>query len=320
MAVSFASAPQPTWGFGLRAGRPFTRNFPRHCMYEPAPGRRGRPTQLCAAAADPQESEAVDLALETILEDPETARYTSWRPWMATVDDAGVLVNRQRPTLHTFEDLQAAALGPRAALESEAWSRCSTHEFRQREEARLASHERMRTNQAEEGPPAPPQDDLDEWDLRAMAECQRQRHERNQAWNAARARVGQHAGMGSRWRHDVRCGYTGDIKDPEYKTWTHRQVWDLITLDGRAADPRDVEVDVEDPLGTADMRAVGAHYVPDALEWLEEQGKLLEEDEDPAPSPEDAAESALLASHFSDFDDDYLGTVGGFDAGPTAGL
>lgn len=105
--------------------------------------------------------------------------------------------------------------------------------------------------------------------------------------------------MGSRWRHDVRCGYTGDIKDPEYKTWTHRQVWDLITLDGRAADPRDVEVDVEDPLGTADMRAVGAHYVPDALEWLEEQGKLLEEDEDPAPSPEDAAESALLASHFS---------------------
>lgn len=43
------------------------------------------------------------------------------------------------------------------------------------------------------------------------------------------------------WRNNKDLQLDGyDLKD-----WTHREVWDLITMDGDAADPRDVPVIVE---------------------------------------------------------------------------
>ena len=73
------------------------------------------------------------------------------------------------------------------------------------------------------------------------------------AWNQRRARVGQFPSLGTDWRTDLRIqeAGTGDPTDPHYREWTHKEIWDLITLSGRNADPRDVSMFVRNPLEIA---------------------------------------------------------------------
>ena len=84
-------------------------------------------------------------------------------------------------------------------------------------------------------------------------------------WNERRSRVGQYPSLGADWRTDVRCQGTGNPTDPDYREWTHKEVWDLITMGGINADPRDVALFVRNPLeiaggwvGGRGARAAGA--------------------------------------------------------------
>jgi hypothetical protein len=54
----------------------------------------------------------------------------------------------------------------------------------------------------------------------------------------------------------VRCADTGNPTDPQYREWTQREIWDLITQGGRNADPRDVELWVRNPREIAGEGAV----------------------------------------------------------------
>lgn len=67
------------------------------------------------------------------------------------------------------------------------------------------------------------------------------------AWDARRAEAGRYPSLGADWRTDVRCQQTGDPTDPTYREWTHKEIWDLITLNGQNADPREVALWVRDP-------------------------------------------------------------------------
>lgn len=46
-------------------------------------------------------------------------------------------------------------------------------------------------------------------------------------------------------RNDARLH--GNPHGEREEGWTHDQIWALITQDGKAADPRDVDLKVEDP-------------------------------------------------------------------------
>ncbi len=70
-------------------------------------------------------------------------------------------------------------------------------------------------------------------------------------WMQQRSEIGMYPIVAADWRSDVRCRDTGDPTDPVYREWTHKEIWDLITLGGKAADPRVVRVTVEDPLARA---------------------------------------------------------------------
>lgn len=59
--------------------------------------------------------------------------------------------------------------------------------------------------------------------------------------------MGRFPSLGADWRTDVRIQETGDPTDPVYREWTHKEIWDLITLNGRNADPRDVRLFVLNP-------------------------------------------------------------------------
>ena len=51
--------------------------------------------------------------------------------------------------------------------------------------------------------------------------------------------------VGADWRTDLRIKTTSNPLDPVYREWNHREIWDLITLDGNGADPRDVPFKIE---------------------------------------------------------------------------
>ena len=118
------------------------------------------------------------------------------------------------------------------------------------------------------------------------------------AWLKERAKVGRATTLGADWRTDVRCRDTGDPTDPVYLEWTSRQIWDLVTMGGKGADPRSVHVRVEDPGERADLVADGAQYTPEMHEWLAELGKIIDEEEEAAITDKDG-EVALLAAEFS---------------------
>lgn len=99
----------------------------------------------------------------------------------------------------------------------------------------------------------PPPEPKSEWDLRAMVEKQERKQREHRAWLAARAAVGRRQGQWSDWRTDVRIEGTSDPTQPHYREWTHREIWDLITQGGRAADPRHVLHRVASPTERADF-------------------------------------------------------------------
>ncbi|KAI7844165.1 hypothetical protein COHA_002300 [Chlorella ohadii] len=164
--------------------------------------------------------------------------------------------------------------------------------------------------------PRKPEPELNEWDLRAKME-KRRRHEQETAeWNAARAAVGRYPSHGSDWRSDTRIQDTGDPTAPHYREWTHTQIWDLITLNGRNADPRDVAVWTLNPKALADAPAQDSGYQMDPEEYFASQGRLISEEDlqaiaDSAGGGADA-DAILLSPDFDDFDPSL---VGGFDGG-----
>lgn len=187
----------------------------------------------------------------------------------------------------------------------------------------------------------PLQPPLSEWDLRAKMEKRKRQQREIDAWNQRRARVGQFPSLGTDWRTDLRIqeAGTGDPTDPHYREWTHKEIWDLITLSGRNADPRDVSMFVRNPLEIADAPSQGGSYAMDPEEYFESRGQLIMEDDvaaitgsagtgasaagaasgatGGAAGDKDSAEVSLLAAEFSDFDEELAG--GDFDADYAAG-
>ncbi|KDD76716.1 hypothetical protein H632_c129p2 [Helicosporidium sp. ATCC 50920] len=79
--------------------------------------------------------------------------------------------------------------------------------------------------------------------------------------------------IGNRWHESA------DLQKKGYKVeeWTHKQIWDLITMDGEAADPRDVPVIIENPEAIEDAAALGSNYdLNDDRAWMKEKGLLLD--------------------------------------------
>ncbi|KAL4452357.1 hypothetical protein ABPG75_008019 [Micractinium tetrahymenae] len=169
--------------------------------------------------------------------------------------------------------------------------------------------------------PRPEEPELSEWDLRAKMEKRRRQQRAREAWDARRAEAGRYPSLGADWRTDVRCQQTGDPTDPAYREWTHKEIWDLITLNGQNADPREVVLWVRDPNEIADAPSQGGKYTMDPEEYFESVGALIREEELAAIAGSaggtdgDADGASLLAAEFSNFDDG----LGDFDADYGAG-
>lgn len=143
---------------------------------------------------------------------------------------------------------------------------------------------------------------LTEWDLRAAMEKKRQMKREREQWLEENARnIGRYAPVASDWRTDVRITETGNLYHPEYREWTLEEIWDLITLGGKIVDPRQVPHEVSQLDARVDFVAEGFVQEPEIPEWLDQQGKLLKE-EDEGDVLDKEAEEALLASEFSDFE------------------
>lgn len=143
---------------------------------------------------------------------------------------------------------------------------------------------------------------LTEWDLRASMEKKRRMKKERELWLEENARnIGRHASVASDWRTDVRITDTGNPYHPKYREWTLEEIWDLITLGGKVVDPRHVPHEVLQLGARVDFVAEGFVQEPEIPEWLDQQGKLLKE-EDEADVLDKEAEEALLASEFSDFE------------------
>ena len=90
-----------------------------------------------------------------------------------------------------------------------------------------------------------------------------------------------------------------DPAEVAYKEWSMKEIWDLITMNGQAADPRDVPFQVRKPGSRTNFVAEGYAHHPTIPEWLDMQGKLMRDDEEVKALD---ADEAILASEFSDFD------------------
>jgi hypothetical protein len=138
-------------------------------------------------------------------------------------------------------------------------------------------------------------------------------------WVETKESIGKFRSEASDWRNDVRCQSTGNPADPTYREWTHKEIWDMITLRGNAVDPRQVIHRVEDPTAATDVVADGYRYKADFADWLADQGRIIQ-DADIDEVVDRDAEVALLASEFSDFDDFSIGADvaadSSFDDGP----
>lgn len=142
--------------------------------------------------------------------------------------------------------------------------------------------------------------DLTEWDLRAKMEKRRRQERERAEWNEARAMLGRRPAHAADWRTDARCveAGTGDPTDPDYREWSNREIWDLITLKGVSFDPRGYPLRVEDPNALGDAVAEGAAYVEDFVEMLERMGRIMPEAEE-EKIVDKAGEEALLDSAFT---------------------
>ena len=146
-----------------------------------------------------------------------------------------------------------------------------------------------------------PMSTLTEWDLRAASETKKWFDEDYARWQQRRsATIGQYPSMASDWRTDERIKSSMDPAEVDYKEWSMKEIWDLITMNGQAADPRDVPFEVRKPGSRTDFVADGYAHHPTIPEWLDMQGKLMKEDEE--VKGRDGVDEAILASEFSDFD------------------
>lgn len=161
----------------------------------------------------------------------------------------------------------------------------------------------------------PTQHGVTEWDLRAKMEKKKRMEREYKAWiEKKEARIGRYQFQASDWRSDARVYDTGDPNDPEYREWTMKEIWELIILGGRSADPRDVPHEVFQPGSRPDIVAEGFVQQPEIPDWLEMHGKLIA-DEEEADIVDQAAESVLMASEFSDFEEDFDATSDSMDDG-----
>ena len=150
-----------------------------------------------------------------------------------------------------------------------------------------------------------PHEDVTAWDLRARMEKKERMKKEHAAWVAEKeSTIGRYTFQASDWRTDVRVKDTGDPNDPEYREWTMKEIWDLIVLGGRTADPRDVPHKVMQPGSRTDFVAEGFVQQPEIPDWLAMHGKLIDEEQQ-GDIVDPTAESVLLASEFSDFDEDF---------------
>jgi hypothetical protein len=156
-----------------------------------------------------------------------------------------------------------------------------------------------------------PTSSLTEWDLRAAAETKKWFDDDYQQWQEHRKQtIGQYPSMASDWRTDVRISESLDPAEVDYREWTMKEMWDLITQNGQAADPRDVPFQVRKPGSRTNFVEEGYSYNPSIPEWLDMQGKLMKEDDTGSGGSgkrdgHGIDEAALLASEFSDFDADF---------------
>jgi len=147
-----------------------------------------------------------------------------------------------------------------------------------------------------------PKSTLTEWDLRAASETKKWFDEDYARWQQRRsATIGQYPSMASDWRTDERIKGSMDPAEVDYKEWSMKEIWDLITMNGQAADPRDVPFEVRKPGSRTNFVADGYAHHPTIPEWLDMQGKLMKEDDEEVKGRE-GVDEAILASEFSDFD------------------
>lgn len=155
--------------------------------------------------------------------------------------------------------------------------------------------------------------DLSEWDHRASMEKKRRLKKKRDEWlDHKRRTLGRYSAVASDWRNDTRITMTGDPTQPYYREWTMKEIWDLITLNGKSVDPRNVPHKVEQPGSEVDFVAEGFVQHPSVPDWLDSQGKILREEDEDVVVDRDA-EAALFNSEFSDFED--FGGLSGGDQG-----
>lgn len=146
---------------------------------------------------------------------------------------------------------------------------------------------------------------LSEWDLRASMETKRWFEKDYEKWQEFREKtVGRYSSVAADWRTDVRIKESLDPAEVDYREWSMKEIWDLITQNGEAADPRDIPFVIKKPGSRTNFVAEGYVHHPGIPQWLDEQGKLMKEEEAEKISDEEA-EGALLTSEFSDFDTEY---------------
>lgn len=146
---------------------------------------------------------------------------------------------------------------------------------------------------------------LTEWDLRASMETKRWFEQDTRDWQSYREKtVGKYSSVASDWRTDVRIRESMDPAEIDYREWSMKDMWDLITQNGEAADPRDIPFVIQKPGSRTNFVTEGYVHHPGIPQWLDEQGKLMKE-EDVEKITDEEAEGALLTSEFSDFDTEF---------------
>lgn len=146
---------------------------------------------------------------------------------------------------------------------------------------------------------------LSEWDLRASMETKRWFERDYENWQELRKKkVGRYSSVASDWRTDVRIQESLDPAEIQYREWSMKEIWDLITQNGEAADPRDIPFNVRKPGSRTNFVAEGYVHHPGIPQWLDEQGKLMKEEDAESISDEEG-DGALLTSEFSDFDAEF---------------
>lgn len=164
----------------------------------------------------------------------------------------------------------------------------------------------------EKSEPTPPHElsdpnpDWDEWAYRAYTEKQKRKAKERIDWNYRRACVGQFQYIQVNEKTDVRLQVPWE--EPQ-RDWTNEEIWNFITLDGVAADPRSITLEVADPMGKADLMDTGGRYTESTEEFLARKGHLLERE----PTQDDLADLGItqLAGEFEGFE-----TPGEADGGP----